>query len=161
VHVPPFGPEKPALQTQAVLAVLVAGEVEFLGQVEHAVEPATANVPDKHCKHGSPAGLAYPALQGTGILHSLPRGHVVSVRSTPFRIASVMAVVALGVRYSSTTNIPATSAFNATFGNEKLGRDHIDWPMYILFTVLSLITCGSVVVVTIPFTFKECRFKDF
>ena len=115
---PPFWPEKPALQTQAVLVVLVAGEFEFGGQDEHAVEPATANVPATHCKHGSPAGLAYPALQGTGILHSFPRGHVVSVRSTPFRIASAMAVVALGARYSSTINIPATSPFNATSVSE-------------------------------------------
>jgi hypothetical protein len=35
VHVPPLGPEKPALHVQAVITVLALGELEFAGHAVH------------------------------------------------------------------------------------------------------------------------------
>ena len=65
VHVPPFGPENPALQTQAVRATLVVGEVEPAGQSVHAALPvALLYLPAAHAVHGLPV---VPAAQLTHV----------------------------------------------------------------------------------------------
>jgi hypothetical protein len=44
VHVPPFGPEKPALQWQALAEALEAAASEFAGQLTHASAEVAAEV---------------------------------------------------------------------------------------------------------------------
>ena len=66
-HVPPSGPVDPVLQTQAVTAVLPAGELENArqdAQLAVFVVPFLY-VPPEHCEHvppTSPVNLVYPAL---------------------------------------------------------------------------------------------------
>ena len=62
VHVPPLDPVKPALQEQAVLAVLEPGEFEFPGQSVHDPEPAAEYFPAPQFEHVVvPPGEAVPA----------------------------------------------------------------------------------------------------
>ena len=53
VHAPPLGPVYPALQTQAVMAPLAAGEVLEAGQAEHVLVP-TVYDPAAHIVHVPP-----------------------------------------------------------------------------------------------------------
>ena len=51
-HVPPSGPEEPALQVQAVAMRLPTGELEFDGQVSHVAAPGLGlKVPAPHDVH--------------------------------------------------------------------------------------------------------------
>jgi len=62
VHVPPL--LNHASHTQAVTAVLPAGESEFVGQSSHIEEPVAAlYVPPKHGVHVPPSGPLDPVLQ--------------------------------------------------------------------------------------------------
>ena len=84
VQEPPFGPVNPALQTQAVMTVLVIGEVVSAGharQVVATVAPTVAEyfpapqsvqttlptallyLPATQTVHGPPSGPVYPGLQ--------------------------------------------------------------------------------------------------
>lgn len=63
VHVPPFEPEKPALQTQAPDPVLPAGEFELAGQLVHPEFPPLENVLAPHWVHVPPFGPEKPARQ--------------------------------------------------------------------------------------------------
>jgi len=54
-------------------------------------------------------------------VHAFPLGHVVSVRSTPLIMASVIAVMAATVKSSSTKKKPAMSAFKYSFGVASQG----------------------------------------
>ena len=52
VHVPPSGPENPALQVQCVKEALPAGELEFDGQAVQAADPVDAlYFPAAHAVH--------------------------------------------------------------------------------------------------------------
>jgi len=108
-HEPPFGPEKPALQMQAAIAELEAGDIEFEGQIGHVDTPAPEYDPAKQSVHDAlPNALYFPAAHAAK--HVSPLGHVVSVRSTPLSMASAIAVMASPVMYSSTKKKPAMSA---------------------------------------------------
>jgi hypothetical protein len=130
VHGPPFGPVDPVLQVQLVKPALPAGELEFDGQALHvelfAVPTAAEYVPTPqsvqvaapvnvlyfpatHAVHGPPSGPENPALQVQAV--TLPEGAltVSAVKSTPRTMRSAMADVASMLKYSSTTNTPATS----------------------------------------------------
>jgi hypothetical protein len=62
-HGPPFGPVYRALQTQAVIFVLVDGKFELLGHAVHAaVLTVSLYVPTPQAVHGPPAGPVYPLL---------------------------------------------------------------------------------------------------
>ncbi len=62
-HGPPFGPVYCALQTQAVIFVLVDGEFELLGHAVHAaVLTVSLYVPTPQAVHGPPFGPEYPWL---------------------------------------------------------------------------------------------------
>ena len=63
VHVPPLGPVDPALQTQLVVTVLLAGEKEFTG----------------HTVQGPPVGPVDPALQKHAWMFMLPMSELESV----------------------------------------------------------------------------------
>ncbi len=71
VHVPPFGPVKPRLQTQAVRITLVAGELEPSGHVKHVLAPAVEYVPAPQFTHEVvPVPLVnFPA---THVVHAPP-----------------------------------------------------------------------------------------
>jgi hypothetical protein len=63
VHVPPFGPLKPALHVHAVIAVLVLGEFELVGQCKHAALPvAFLYFLDTHTVDVVPSGPLKPVL---------------------------------------------------------------------------------------------------
>jgi hypothetical protein len=54
------------LQTQAVIAVLVIGEFELVGQFEHAALPlALLYFPDTHVVQGPPSGPVVPVSHGS------------------------------------------------------------------------------------------------
>jgi hypothetical protein len=77
VHVPPSGPENPALQVQLVKAALPAGELEFDGQAEHATDPVNAlYFPATHAEQVPPAGPVDPALQVQLVKAELPTGEL-------------------------------------------------------------------------------------
>jgi hypothetical protein len=94
VHMPPSGPEEPALQVHLVKAALPAGVLEFDGQALHveaptAVEyvPAPQSVqfplpaadlylPDTHVVHVSPFGPAEPELHVQFVKAELPVGEL-------------------------------------------------------------------------------------
>jgi hypothetical protein len=75
---PPSGPVKPALQTQAVIALLPAGEVLDAGQAEHVLVP-TVYDPDAHIVQVPPLVPVYPALQTQAVITELPTGEVLEV----------------------------------------------------------------------------------
>ena len=65
----------PALQTQAVRAVLPAGEKEFAGQPRQIEEPLSCvYVPPKHVVHVPPSGPLDPALHRHAARAVLPVG---------------------------------------------------------------------------------------
>jgi hypothetical protein len=95
VHVPPSGPDDPALQMQAAKAELPAVESESVGhprhvesaaaptdveylpetQSVHVSEPGAAlNFPATHCVHNPPLGPDEPALQMQAAKAELPAG---------------------------------------------------------------------------------------
>ena len=95
VHVPPSGPDEPALQVQAVDTELPASEFEFVGhakhveawlapgdteyvpisQSTHAVDPASVlYFPASQNKHVSPSKPVDPALQVQSIFSLLASG---------------------------------------------------------------------------------------
>jgi hypothetical protein len=64
VHVPPSGPDQPALQVQWVKDVLCAGELEPAGQIGQSVDPAASlYFPSTQAAHGPPFAPENPALQ--------------------------------------------------------------------------------------------------
>jgi hypothetical protein len=88
-----FPPTYPALQGHDdFVEHEVHAEPEFSGHDWHVSDPVK--------------GLYFPA---THAVQTLPLGHVVFVRSTPFNMLLYIAVVAASLRYSSTTNAPAMS----------------------------------------------------
>jgi hypothetical protein len=129
VHVPPSVPEKPPLQVQFIKAEFPAVEKEFVGQAVHVEAPTIIEyVPDPHSVHRAapldalyfpaahseqvpPSGPEKPALQAQLVKTELPAGEFefVAVKSTPRTMASAIAEIAFVLRYSSTTNTPATS----------------------------------------------------
>ena len=63
-HVPPSGPEEPALQVQAVAMRLPTGELESDGHVSHVAAPGRVlKVPALQDVHVPPSGPEEPALQ--------------------------------------------------------------------------------------------------
>ena len=55
VHVPPSGPDKPALQVQLLKTVLRSGELEFAGQLMQSPGPAAIlYLPGAHDMHPDP-----------------------------------------------------------------------------------------------------------
>jgi len=56
VHVPPSGPDQPALQVQSVVLLLAIGECEFVGQALQLPAPAELlKLPAPHAVHASPS----------------------------------------------------------------------------------------------------------
>jgi hypothetical protein len=96
---------------------LPADEFEFNGQVSQiAVPDEFLYVPTGHilhCPFDAPvSGPVYPALHGHTIVGKQPASsHDVLVKSTPCSMALTILVLASVLRYSSTTNNPAISAF--------------------------------------------------
>ena len=85
-HSPPSGPEKPALQVQAVAMKLPTGELEFDGQVSHVADPGSVlKVPALQDVHAPPLGPVDPLLQVQAVETELPNeesafvGHVTQV----------------------------------------------------------------------------------
>jgi hypothetical protein len=95
VHRPPFGPEKPKLQLQAVSKELPGGESEFCGQARHVdslvaeweseyfpapqsmqeAEPTISlYFPVAHCEQLPPSDPLDPALQRQLFIEMLPAG---------------------------------------------------------------------------------------
>lgn len=63
LHGPSEGPWYPALQLQAVLAILAAGEMEFSGQDRQAELPVDdLYFPGTHYVHSAPSCPIHPAL---------------------------------------------------------------------------------------------------
>ena len=116
-HGPPPGPAHHASHAQSVMLPLPADEFEFSGQVAHVALPVTfLYVPVGHALHwpleAPKSGPVYPVLHEHNIADKQHIfSHGVLVRSTPWIIASDIAVVAAVLRYSSTTKTPARSAF--------------------------------------------------
>ena len=78
-HEPPSRPEKPALQTHAVAAVLPAGDVLEAGHPPHAALPACSlYVLTAHSVQGPPLGPDVPALQVQAATDELCAGELVS-----------------------------------------------------------------------------------
>jgi len=68
VHTSPSGPVEPALQVQAVMVMLPAGESEFAGQLWQLAFPWLAlYVPATHCVHTPPLGPVHPALHSQAV----------------------------------------------------------------------------------------------
>jgi hypothetical protein len=112
VHVPPFGPEKPALQVQAASAEPEIGELELVGHPRHVVAtvaPTVAeNVPAAQSVHAAvPVAILY--LPATQAVHSFVQ--FMLVRSSPFSMVLKIAVIDVSCRNSSTAKTPAMSAF--------------------------------------------------
>jgi hypothetical protein len=76
VHVSPFEPEKPALQTQAPDPVLPAGEFELSGQLVHPEFPPLEYLPALHWLHVPPFGPEKPAWQTQDSNPVLPAGEM-------------------------------------------------------------------------------------
>ncbi len=112
-HVPPFGPEYPALQAHAVTSELELGAFAFTGhttqvvavvapvvleyvpipQLTHASAPlATLYVPATHGEHGPPPGPAYPALHTHAARDELMLVDVVSA-GQPKHVDAIVAPV--------------------------------------------------------------------
>jgi hypothetical protein len=112
-----------------VVAFVAPAAVEYVpaAQSVHAALPiAVLYFPGTQAAHGPPSGPVNPALQPTdthAVILALPiadvvptghatqpvAAHVAPVRSTPFTIALAIAVVASGLRNSSTAKRPAMS----------------------------------------------------
>jgi hypothetical protein len=106
-HGPTSGPEYPGLQEQALTLVLPNDEFAFVVQLLHAALPFVGlYVPDWHIAHCPlETPLSAPVYP---VLHE--HRFSVFVKSTPWSMALVIAVVVSVSRYSSTTNKPAMSA---------------------------------------------------
>jgi hypothetical protein len=112
-HVPPFGPEYPALQAHAVTSELELGAFAFTGhttqvvavvapvvleyvpapQLAHASVPlAILYVPATHGEHGPPPGPAYPALHTHAASDELMLVDVVSA-GQPKHVDAIVAPV--------------------------------------------------------------------
>ena len=78
-HGPPSRPEKLALQTHAVAAVLPAGDVLEAGHPLQAALPSVSlYVPAAHSAHAPPLAPVYPALQIQATTDELCAGELVS-----------------------------------------------------------------------------------
>jgi hypothetical protein len=158
-----------------VVAFVAPVAVEYVpaAQSVHAALPiAVLYFPDTQAAHGPPSGPVNPALQPADThavtlelptAELVPAGHAtqpvaahsVPVRSTPFTIALAIAVVASGMRNSSTAKRPAMSPLKKYSVVEKMLL-----PMNVEDTVLSVTPVVPVLVVVTPFTVNETTLVD-
>ena len=75
MHVPPSGPDQPALQVQLLKTVLCGGELESAGQLLQLTAPDTLlYLPAPHAVHVSPSAPDQPALHVQFVDIELPAG---------------------------------------------------------------------------------------
>ena len=69
MHVPPSWPEYPGLHLQAVTEILIAGELEYDGQLMHSTEPSELYVPAPQSVQRTDAdeALYFPAPHATHV----------------------------------------------------------------------------------------------